>query len=321
MIWVLRTVAAQKEIAEEAAERQPLRQSTGGMLMSENSVISWLDGQMKHASGIDGRASEFFRALFADMTARSLNVLVVGEVGAGKSSTINALLSHVAAPVGLGAGSETREITGYSLGGITLWDTPGFGAGRQQDQDNARVVSDKMREVAPDGDQLIDLVLLVVDGGNKNMNAVLDILDIVTPHLGDRPEERLIVAVNKADEVAHALDLDAAWDWGTGHDYGGSGPSAAKGSAKKTDDSANAIRKALRDRSEAVKARIMENCAIDVEPFSYSAGPTVLGQPPKCPYNAVELFRRIAAHNMADDRPAVRSRMRCSAKDKIKGDG
>lgn len=262
-------------------------------------VSAWLDQQMDGTSA-NSFAKDFFKGLFASLASKPLNVLVVGEVGAGKSSTINALFSCSMAEVGQGAAPKTNAITKYDLGNLTLWDTPGFGNGRRQDEENARSITELMREPAPDGAPLIDLVLLIIDGASKNLGVAYDMIDIVAPALGETAAERIIVAINKADVVAHDMEKDSSWKWGELNDFGSSGPSG---------DDAQEICSALDDLNRTTRERIAESCQIETDPFCFSAGPTPPGRPSKAPYNAIEVYRRILVHNLADARPALRAMM------------
>ena len=69
--------------------------------------------------------------------SKSLNILIFGKIGAGKSSLINTLLKEHVAEEGEGIYSKTKEVESYTRTirpietiindvRVTLWDTPGF---------------------------------------------------------------------------------------------------------------------------------------------------------------------------------------------------
>ncbi|MBF4222756.1 GTPase family protein, partial [Vibrio anguillarum] len=61
------------------------------------------------------------------------------------------------------------------------------------------------------GQLVIDLVLVILDGGSRDLGTPLRLInDIVIPQLGDEAEKRLIVAVNQADV---ALKGPESWNY------------------------------------------------------------------------------------------------------------
>ena len=68
------------------------------------------------------------------------NMLLYGDAGTGKSSTINAMFNMQVAKVGVGVDPETACIEKYELGGLTIWDTPGLGDGVERDIEIATAI-------------------------------------------------------------------------------------------------------------------------------------------------------------------------------------
>lgn len=61
---------------------------------------------------------------------RTLDVMVTGATGAGKSTTINRLFNREVAVIGEGVDPQTMEVKSYELNPhLRLWDTPGLGDG------------------------------------------------------------------------------------------------------------------------------------------------------------------------------------------------
>lgn len=130
------------------------------------------------------------------------NIMLVGATGCGKSSTINALFAVGENPeeaavddedvdaeemvpkktyvevakVGSKADPETKDIEKYRIGNLVLWDTPGLGDGTEIDEHHKEVITELLREEDGDGNALIDLVLVILDGSTRDLGTSYKIL-------------------------------------------------------------------------------------------------------------------------------------------------
>jgi len=130
-----------------------------------------------------------------------LNILLIGATGAGKSSTINALLGSDAAKVGFGADPETKEIRRYKINDyLCLYDTPGLGDSPQEDEKHIRkIVSHLNRPCGKTGvsGKLIDKVLVVMDGSSRDFGTISALLNNYIFQGLDADD--VLFAVNQAD--------------------------------------------------------------------------------------------------------------------------
>ena len=128
-----------------------------------------------------------------------VNILITGATGSGKSSTINALFNVEHARVGQGVDPETLDIARYEFNNIVLFDSPGLGDGKERDQAHAHNIIAKLREQDADGGMLIDLVLVILEGGSKDLGTSFELINkVIIPNLNGETD-RLLVAINQAD--------------------------------------------------------------------------------------------------------------------------
>ena len=128
---------------------------------------------------------------------QKMNIMITGATGCGKSSTINAMFDTEVAKVGVGVDPETMDIEKYELDNLVLWDTPGLGDGRDADNRHARKIIEKLSEVDENGNALIDLVLVIVDGSTRDLGTSYRLINsVIIPNLGADKKDRILVAIN-----------------------------------------------------------------------------------------------------------------------------
>lgn len=126
------------------------------------------------------------------------NIMFVGATGVGKSSTINAIFDTEIARVGYSADPETDRIKKYEMDNMILWDTPGLGDDPAKDQRYAVMIADALRARDADGRFLIDEVVVLIDGSNRDMKTAYEILEkVVIPYIGET--DRIVIAINQCD--------------------------------------------------------------------------------------------------------------------------
>ncbi len=180
-----------------------------------------------------------------------LNILLIGATGAGKSSTINALLGEEAAKVGFGADPETKEVRKYKINDyLCFYDTPGLGDSPQDDAEHMKkIVSYLNRPCGKKGvsGKLIDKVLVVIDGSTRDFGTISALLNNYIFQGLDA--EDVLFAVNQADMAMKGRH----WN-----------DRAAEPDAKLTEF--------LEEKAESVRQRIKESTGKTINtPVFYSA--------------------------------------------------
>lgn len=130
-----------------------------------------------------------------------LDIMVTGVTGAGKSTTLNSIFQKEIAKVGIGVEPETMTIDSYRLNNsFRLWDTPGLGDGIQRDREHSKNIIELLyKDYLVDNIQygFIDLVLVIIEGSNRDMGTTYKLLnEVIVPNF---PKDRILVAINQAD--------------------------------------------------------------------------------------------------------------------------
>jgi predicted GTPase len=207
-----------------------------------------------------------------------VNMLITGATGCGKSSTINALFGYEKAKVGQGASPETMDIQKFEYNNIILWDSPGLGDGKEADIRHSKNIIDKLYEKNSDGEMLIDLVLVLLEGGSRDLGTSFELINqVIIPNLGE-DKKRLLVAINQADMAMKGRYWNHAENF----------PEPE-------------LVKFLDEKVTSTRNRIKEATGVDVEPIYYSAGYKD-GEASQNPYNLSKLLLFILRHTPENKR-------------------
>ena len=218
------------------------------------------------------------------------NIVLVGATGSGKSSTINALFScgeptadtvrlQEVAKVGITPDPETSEIEKYTIGNLTLWDTPGLGDSAEQDLRSKDAIQELLEQTDDEGQPLIDLVLVVMDASSKDLGTTYNVLnDVIIPAVEDT--KRILVALNQADI---AMKHGRHWDY-------------------QVNSPDETLQTFLEDKVRSVKERIMEDAGVEIDPIYYCAGCKDDEEVVVCLYNMAKLLYYIVGALPAEKR-------------------
>lgn len=214
----------------------------------------------------------------AKLKDATVNILVTGATGCGKSSTINALFNSDKAKVGQGVDPETMDITKYEFHNIVLFDSPGLGDGKDADNRHAKNIISKLYEKDAKGELLIDLVLVLLDGSSRDLGTSFELINsIIIPNLGE-DKNRLLVAINQADMAMKGRNWNA-----------------------KLNQPEPELVRFLDEKVESTQRRIYEATSINIEPIYYSAGYKD-GDRQQQPYNLSKLLAFILRHTKKEKR-------------------
>lgn len=182
---------------------------------------------------------------------RPLDIMVTGVTGAGKSTTLNTFFQKTVARVGDGVDPETMTAEAYRLNDwFRLWDTPGLGDNVETDRQHKKKIIDLLYYTYPfHGEDygFIDLVLVVIEGANRDMGTTYDLLNsVIVPNI---QTSRILVVINQADMAMKG------WHW----DH----------TANKPDD---VLLSFLEEQAQSIQRRVREATGISIlKPVYYSA--------------------------------------------------
>lgn len=221
------------------------------------------------------------------------NIMLVGATGCGKSSTINALFScnqqeeYVeVAKVGSRTDPETKDIERYRIGNLVLWDTPGLGDGTEIDEHHRNVITELLREDdgEEEGNALIDLVLVILDGSTKDLGTSYQLLnEVIIPELGDENTGRILIALNQADI---AMKTGRHWNY-------------------EKNEPDETLTRFLEEKVASIRSRIKEDTGLDIIPVYYCAGYEEESGDVVRPYNLSKLLYYILNALPVEKRAAV----------------
>lgn len=237
-----------------------------------------LSDVIQQETKLDEQSKNSLLRRLAALRKTKVNILITGATGCGKSSTINALFDANKAKVGQGVDPETMDITKYELDNIVLFDSPGLGDGKEADLRHARNITDKLYEKDAEGNLLIDLVLVILDGSSRDLGTSFELINnIIIPNLnGDK--ERLLVAINQADMAMKGRH------WNT-----------------KENSPEPPLLDFLNEKVQSTARRVLETTGMQVMPIYYAAGYKEDSDVQQ-PYNLSKLMLHILRHVKEDKR-------------------
>lgn len=211
---------------------------------------------------------------------KQINLMVTGATGCGKSSTINALFGKEVARIGTTPDPETMSIQKYIMDNLIIWDTPGLGDGIEEDREHARNIVKKLIEKDSNNDYLIDFVLVILDGGSRDLGTSRELINsVIIPNLGQNKEKRILVAINQCDM-------------------------AMKG--RYWNNEANApepkLIEFLDQKVQSIHDRILKDTGVDIIPIYYSAGFKDDNENQIKPYNLSKLLHYIIKYTPEEKR-------------------
>ena len=233
----------------------------------EKSVLDALESDIYNADIPEQEKNRLLKN-FLRLKDQKINLMVTGATGCGKSSTNNALFKADVAKVGVGVDPETMDISKYELDNLVLWDSPGLGDGKEADNRHAKNIINKLAEKDKNGNLLIDLVLVILDGSTRDLGTSYELINnVIIPNLGKDKENRILVAINQCDAAMKGHHWDV--------EHNRPEPPLAK---------------FLDEKVLSVKKRIKEGTGVDVDPIYYSAGYTEEDGVQAPPYNLHKLL-------------------------------
>ncbi len=247
--------------------------------MKRENVFNQLENEILNSSLNEQSKNVMLRNIM-QLKEGQLNVMITGATGSGKSSTINALFDMEVAEVGASVDPETMDIEKFTLDNMILWDTPGLGDGRDADLRHAKNIKDKLRETDEDGNSLIDLVLVVLDGSSRDLGTSYQLINnVIIPTIGPENSDRILIAINQADMAMKGR----YWN-------------------RETHKPEEELVEFLEKKVVSIRNRIKESTGVTVDPIYYSAGFKEEGMPQEKPYNLSKLLYYIVQKTPSEKR-------------------
>lgn len=248
------------------------------MTKQQDDVIKQITEELLQDTSIpEDQKAQLLRNL-TKLQKSKIHLLIVGATGCGKSSTINALFQCNKAKVGQGVEPETMTMEQYELNNLVIFDSPGLGDGKEADLKHAKNITEVLLKTDDNGDLLIDLVLVILDGGSRDLGTSFELINqVIIPNLGE-DKSRLLVAINQADMAMKGRH----WD----HQNNCPDPT---------------LKVFLDDKVRSTEARIFEATKVKTTPIYYSAGYKD-GDEVQQPYNLTKLFAFIVRHTKSHKR-------------------
>jgi len=254
--------------------------SEGEIMTNEQDIFQKMQDDIDYSKMDDILKKKLFQNIL-DLKKQKVNLMITGATGCGKSSTINAMFNMNVAKVGIGVDPETMDIQKYELGNLILWDSPGLGDGKEKDIEHSKGIISKLNELDENNNPLIDLVLVILDGGSRDLGTSYELINsVVIPNLGKNTKGRILVAINQADVAMKGR----YWDL-------------------ENNKPEPKLEEFLEEKVKSVKNRVKEATSVDIEPIYYSAGFKDDGEAQR-PYNLSKLLYFIVSNTPTKKRLA-----------------
>jgi predicted GTPase len=158
-----------------------------------------------------------------------------------------------------------------------------LGDSPENDRRHAKLLNDKLRERNDDGEPLIDLVLVVLNGASRDMGSVDQLINkVIVPSLGQNTD-RMLVAINQADLSMRGRHWNS-----------------------ERNEPEPPLLAHLEDQVKVVQQRIVQGSGVNTEPVFYAAGYADETEARR-PYNLVKLLAHILRHVPVEKRVLLTS--------------
>ena len=175
------------------------------------------------------------------------NILLVGSVGGGKSTTIGALLKKNATDFNKTYDASLKQIDRYDTENEIFWDADGFGESIENDLILEESIVSLIRRKNNDGERVVNTILIVVDLSTRDLGTEYKLIsDILMPNLGKN--QNIIIGLNQCDFAMKGKNWDS-----------------------EKNEPNEKLKSFLRNKVLSIKERLKESTGLDIEPIYFSA--------------------------------------------------